>query len=125
MPFATLQGDLGATLAGALEGSRVDPQALELSLYGDPAPIPEITQSLRTLRAAGVHLSLCGFGGPTAVLGALRELPLQGLGIDPSVVQDLGEGADPLSASLVESAVLLGRSLRAQVFAQGLETPAQ
>jgi diguanylate cyclase (GGDEF)-like protein/PAS domain S-box-containing protein len=125
VPFELLQAELGAALMGELERRRVAPQALELSLYGNPAPTPEARQLLRTLRAAGVYLSLQGFGGPNALLGALRELPLQGLGIDASVVQDLGSGTDPLSASLVESAVLIGRSLRAQVFAEGLQTPAQ
>ncbi len=112
----------------------LQPERLELCVYGPP-PDAAGLQTFRALRAAGFHLSLRGFGSPDAPLELLR-LPFQGLGIDAEVVAGLtgagrngenpGKNAgDDVSAVLVETAVRLGHSFGAEVYAQGVTSAAQ
>lgn len=125
MPFGLLESGLAEMLVRTLQLHAIDSKWLELSFYGGEPLTPAALRTLHRLRATGVHLSLQHFGGLTSSLNTLRELPLESIGIDASVVSGLGEGGDPLSASLVQTAVLLGRTLGAGVFAQGVETDEQ
>lgn len=123
VPHGLLQSGSAELLVQRLQLHALAGGRLELSFYGGEALSPADLRTLQRLRAAGVHLSQQHFGGLSTSLSTLRELPLQSIGIDASVVAGLG--SDPLSASLVEATVLLGHTLGVQVFAQGVQTDEQ
>lgn len=78
--------------------------------------------ALAELRKCGVRLVLDDFGTGQASLANLRLIPIDGLKIDKSFVQDLPGGA--ASEAVVRAIVELGRSLDVTVVAEGIETAA-
>jgi EAL domain-containing protein (putative c-di-GMP-specific phosphodiesterase class I) len=72
---------------------------------------------LQQLRAAGVLIELDDFGSGFTSFGVLRDLPLDGLKIDRTLVIDTTDGGPRLLAATIESA----RSLGLKVVAEGIE----
>ena len=109
----------------ALDESGLDPRQLTL----------EITESilmrdaegtiatLERLRELGVRLAIDDFGTGYSSLSYLRRLPVDVLKIDRSFVAVVDTGPD--EAALVQSIVSLGRSLRLETVAEGIEQPGQ
>jgi diguanylate cyclase (GGDEF)-like protein/PAS domain S-box-containing protein len=116
---------LVADVQDALRESGAPPGALELelteaTLTDDADRAAGIVQALDGL---GVRLVLDHFGTGYSSLGALHRFPLDGLKIDRSFVQALGDpGGEP---HVVRSAIALGRSLELSVVAQGVESADQ
>lgn len=81
------------------------------------------SRSLERLRRQGIAISLDDFGSGHSGIGYLRELPLDQLKIDRSLVRDLDEGE--AGVSLAGAVVAMARSLDLQVLAEGVETPSQ
>jgi diguanylate cyclase (GGDEF)-like protein len=77
---------------------------------------PEV---LRQLSDAGIALAVDDFGSATSSLTALRELPLTTLKIDPSYIRAIGN--DQGGTDMVAAIIHLGRALRQQVVAQGVD----
>jgi diguanylate cyclase (GGDEF)-like protein len=75
---------------------------------------------LQRLRAAGVLIELDDFGSGFASFAALRDLPLDGLKIDRTLVIDTTDGGPQLLVATIESA----RSLGLKVVAEGIEDAA-
>ena len=136
VPVGLVSGDLVRLFIRTLESFGLEPRRLELSFYGLPSKEDGL-QALGALRAAGFHLSLRGFGGPDAPLELLR-LPFQSFGIDAGVVADLADAGsgehqdsshdrdrEDVSTVLVRTAVQLGRTLGAEVYAQGVTSAEQ
>ena len=127
LPTGLLSDALAGLCLRTLASCELQPGRLELCVYGPPPGTDGLEAFLR-LRAAGVYLSLRGFG-----MGApleLLRLPFGGLGIDAGVVAglpDAGEddAGEDVSAILVTAAVQLGRTLGAEVYAQGVTGAAQ
>ena len=117
--------DLVDDVRRALAASGLDPRLLTL----------EITESilmhdadgtiatLEQLRALGVRLAIDDFGTGYSSLSYLRRLPVDVLKIDRSFVAVVDAGPD--EAALVQSIVTLGRSLRLETVAEGIEQPGQ
>jgi len=86
---------------------------------------------LHELKRLGVALAVDDFGTGYSSLSHLSKLPIDSLKIDRSFVARLGGGASgdasagDQDAAVVQSIVLLGRSLGKQVVAEGVETEAQ
>jgi diguanylate cyclase (GGDEF)-like protein/PAS domain S-box-containing protein len=78
---------------------------------------------LDELRAMGVHLSIDDFGTGYSSLSALQQFPIGTLKIDQSFVRNAAE--DPDDATIVRTIIEMGRSLRLQVIAEGIETEQQ
>jgi diguanylate cyclase (GGDEF)-like protein/PAS domain S-box-containing protein len=78
---------------------------------------------LQALRKLGVHLALGGFGAEHSSLAALRQLPLQQVKIDCSVIQALD--TSPYPRALLQSAVLVAQALQLELVVQGIDTDAQ
>jgi EAL domain-containing protein (putative c-di-GMP-specific phosphodiesterase class I) len=79
--------------------------------------------TLQELKAMGVHLAVDDFGTGYSSLSYLRQFPIDVLKIDQSFVQELT--SDPDGSAIVTAIIDMGRSLRHQVIAEGIETAAQ
>jgi diguanylate cyclase (GGDEF)-like protein/PAS domain S-box-containing protein len=75
------------------------------------------------LRHLGVALSIDDFGTGYSSLSYLSTLPISSLKIDASFVQKLETNSS--DTEVVRAIVMLGRSLKKSVIAEGIETPAQ
>jgi diguanylate cyclase (GGDEF)-like protein/PAS domain S-box-containing protein len=112
-------------VAEALAESGLPPSSLvlevtETALVTDPDSVAE---RLCELRALGVRLALDDFGTGYSSLSYLRQFPVDVLKIDRSFVALL-DGSDD-DAAIVHGLVQLGRRLRLEVVAEGVETTAQ
>ena len=113
---------LDADVRAALAESGLRPERLEL----------EITESvlsqdnaanlsvLRALRAAGVRIAMDAFGTGYSSLGTLHRFPFDRLKIDPGFVRGLAR--DGGSVEILRALLWLGRALKIDVLAEGVET---
>jgi diguanylate cyclase (GGDEF)-like protein/PAS domain S-box-containing protein len=100
--------------------SRVELEITETTLMLDAEHTLPL---LDELRAMGVHLSIDDFGTGYSSLSALQQFPIGTLKIDQSFVRNAA--TDPDDATIVRTIIEMGRSLRLQVLAEGIETEEQ
>ncbi|GGL00565.1 sensor domain-containing protein [Deinococcus radiotolerans] len=116
-------------VAQALSGSGLRPdrvvlEVTESGLIDNPARAREVLQGLR---AQGVRVSMDDFGTGYSSLFSLRSLPVDELKIDRAFVRDLGLDTQAAreSQAIVTASVLMARSLRMELLAEGVETQVQ
>jgi EAL domain-containing protein (putative c-di-GMP-specific phosphodiesterase class I) len=78
---------------------------------------------LRELKAIDVGLDLDDFGTGYSSLKYLQSFPFASLKVDRSFVAELGTQAE--ATTIAHSIVTLGRALKLDVIAEGVETPEQ
>ena len=78
---------------------------------------------LDQLYAIGLHLAIDDFGTGYSSLSALQQFPISTLKIDKSFVRHVS--TDPDDATLVSTIVQMGRNLRLDVVAEGVESEDQ
>ena len=83
----------------------------------------DVTETLQSLRDAGVSIALDDFGTGYSSLSHLREFKVDKVKIDRSFIQHLGQMAD--SEAIVQAVTTIGRALGIQVTAEGVETTEQ
>ncbi len=109
----------------ALEKTRLDPRQLELELtesllmHDARAAVEMLTR----IKRAGIHLSIDDFGTGYSSLSYLKRFPIDALKIDRSFIRELTSNPD--DAAIATSIILMGRSLKLRVIAEGVETPSQ
>jgi diguanylate cyclase (GGDEF)-like protein/PAS domain S-box-containing protein len=105
-----------------LKETGMDPGTLELELTESVLmKHAESTESiLKTLRARGVQLAVDDFGTGYSSLSYLRKFPIDILKIDQSFVRQIT--TDPHETTIVTAVISMGRSLKLQVVAEGVET---
>jgi diguanylate cyclase (GGDEF)-like protein/PAS domain S-box-containing protein len=114
-----------AQVAAALAETGLPPSALTIEL-SERMLVEDsglIADRLAELRDLGVKLAIDDFGTGYASLAHLRQLPADIIKIDPSFVSGLGQ--DPVLTMLTKTIVQVGRDLRMQVVAEGIEQPRQ
>jgi diguanylate cyclase (GGDEF)-like protein/PAS domain S-box-containing protein len=117
--------DFLENLRGILEDTRLDPRDLELELTEGVLMqhVQSTSFALRAIKAVGVQLAVDNFGTGYSSLSQLKRFPIDALKIDRSFVQ--GITTDPDDAPVVSAAIMMGKSLRQRVIAEGVETPEQ
>jgi diguanylate cyclase (GGDEF)-like protein/PAS domain S-box-containing protein len=116
---------LGASVAGALAASGLEPDALHIELTEGTlieASGSTLTE-LRALRSLGVHLGLDDFGTGYASLTYLQRLPVDFVKIDGSFVAGV-EGSME-DRAIIEAVIGLGSALGLRVIAEGIEAEGQ
>lgn len=104
---------------------RVEPGKLKLELTESLLleNTDEVIAKMAALKELGVKFSLDDFGTGYSSLAYLKRLPLEQIKIDKSFVLDLER--DENDAAICAATISLAHSLRYQVVAEGVETPAQ
>jgi len=78
---------------------------------------------LQALQAMGMAIAIDDFGTGYSSLSYLKRFPIQTLKIDQSFIRDVVTDSD--DASIVGAMVGMGRNLKQQVVAEGVETAEQ
>ena len=119
------QGDIIGIVERALHDSGLPPRLLTVEITEGLllANSEEVLAKLDRLRAMDVTLSVDDFGTGYSSLSYLKTLPVDVLKIDRSFIGDMLDNAD--DATLVDAIIALGHSMRLEVVAEGVETPAQ
>jgi diguanylate cyclase (GGDEF)-like protein len=103
----------------------VSPTSLELeitetTLMEDPERTIKLLDELYSL---GLHLAIDDFGTGYSSLSALQQFPISTLKIDKSFVRDVATSSD--DATIVGTIIHMGKSLKMDVVAEGVETEEQ
>ncbi|EWH01634.1 EAL domain-containing protein [Halomonas sp. BC04] len=119
------QVDLAALVDRVLAETGFPPELLELELTESAVmERPEETiRVLNELKALGVQLAVDDFGTGYSSLAYLRRFPFDTLKIDRSFITNITTSPD--EASIAQTIIAMGRGLRLQVVAEGVETQAQ
>lgn len=84
---------------------------------------PETVQCLETLDKLGISIALDDFGTGYSSLSYLTEFPIKTIKIDKAFISDIT--IDKRKLELVRAIISLGRSLTAELVAEGVETGEQ
>jgi diguanylate cyclase (GGDEF)-like protein len=117
--------DLLRTITDALAQTGLAPNCLELEIT-ESSIMHDGEQTigiLRHLRQIGVHVSIDDFGTGYSSLSYLKRFPLDGLKVDRSFIKDFPLDSDRLA--IVQAIIVMARSLKLNVTAEGVETEHQ
>jgi len=117
--------DLYDTVVRVLGESGLDPMWLELELTESllMQNADSVVDTLKRFRSAGIQLSIDDFGTGYSSLSYLKRFPIDTLKIDREFIREVTTNAD--DAALATSIILMGRSLKLRVVAEGVETESQ
>ena len=112
-------------ISAILRSYELSPTSLELeitetTLMEDPKRTIKLLDELYSL---GLHLAIDDFGTGYSSLSALQQFPISTLKIDQSFVRNVAVNAD--DATIVGTIIHMGRSLKMDVVAEGVETEEQ
>ena len=103
-----------------LGGSDLELDITEAVLMADPETS---IGRLRELRSLGVRLSIDNFGTSSSSLNYLKQMPIDSLNIDQSLVHEIE--ADAGNVKICNATIALAHNLGLRVIAEGVETEAQ
>lgn len=114
--------ELPDQIAGLLRNTGVSPRKLELeitesAIMDDP---PRAMRTLSLIKDLGVSFTIDDFGTGYSSLAHLKKLPVAGMKIDKSFVQNMERDRD--NSVIVRSIVDLGHNLGLKVIAEGVES---
>jgi len=113
--------DIVERVRWVLHDTGLEPSLLELEITESALQIGDgVVAVLQELKQLGVRLALDDFGAGYSSLGSIRSLPLDRLKIDRSFVCDLQHQEN--DRSLVRAIIAMGRTLKLEVLAEGVET---
>jgi polar amino acid transport system substrate-binding protein len=115
----TLLADVNAALATS--GLPVHRLHLEITESLFVTDQKRVTAVISALRRAGVRILMDDFGAGYSSLACLSSLPLDIIKIDKSFVQTSNQDG----SAFIQAILLIARSLRLRVVAEGIETEAQ
>lgn len=103
----------------------VSPTCFELEIT-ETTLMHDVGRTIKILDALygmGLHLAIDDFGTGYSSLSALQQFPISTLKIDQSFVRDIGIDQD--NAAIVRTIIQMGRSLKLDVVAEGVENEEQ
>lgn len=117
--------DLPDIVARILEETDFPPHLLELEITESTIMrrADDVIPVLTRLRDMGIQIAIDDFGTGYSSLNYLKRFPIDVLKIDRSFVQDSATHAD--DGAILKAIIVLARSLRLKVVAEGVETSAQ
>lgn len=120
-----LRSDFANTVRTTLTNTGCRPEWLELEITESllMSRTPETVACLETLDKLGISIALDDFGTGYSSLSYLTEFPIKTIKIDKSFVSDMT--TDKRKLELVRAIISLGRSLTADLVAEGVETGEQ
>ena len=112
-------------ISSILRHYQISPTSLELEITETTLmENPERTiKLLDELYALGLYLAIDDFGTGYSSLSALQQFPISTLKIDKSFVRDVATNSD--DATIVGTIIHMGKSLKMDVVAEGVETEGQ
>lgn len=96
---------------------------LELTESGLLTNVEQSLTTIERLKGLGVRLSIDDFGTGYSSLSYLRQFKVETLKVDQSFVRNIGSDTEDLE--IVRAVVQLGKTLRLNVIAEGVETAQQ
>ncbi|HLF96050.1 MAG TPA: EAL domain-containing protein [Methylococcaceae bacterium] len=119
------QEDFVAQVHAVLVETGADPARLVFELTESLVleNVEHVIRTMHVLKDWGIGFSLDDFGTGYSSLAYLKRLPLNELKIDQGFVRDIPGDAD--SCVIAQAIHALGKSLRLNVIAEGVETEAQ
>lgn len=119
------QPNLPGVIAKILKEEKLHPSYLELEITESMAmgDINHAVAMLRTLKDMGIKVVIDDFGTGYSSLSYLKRLPIDGLKIDRSFIQNIL--TDPDDAAIVNVIITLAKTLNLSVTAEGVETVGQ
>ncbi len=118
-------GNLADLVRDTLQRTGLPASALELELTESILlqKTDVAVARLRALKQMGVLLSIDDFGTGYSSLSYLKRFPVDTLKIDQSFVREVT--TDPEDAAITTSIILMGKSLKLKIVAEGVETESQ
>jgi EAL domain-containing protein (putative c-di-GMP-specific phosphodiesterase class I) len=119
------RGDFIQTVSGVLKEADFQPDCLEMEINESIIVQDEKTvfAGLKKLKEIGIRLTVDDFGSGFSSLSYLKKLPLDGIKIDRSVIQDMLIDSD--KRTMVSAIIATAHSLGLRVTAVGVETKEQ
>jgi len=117
-----VQPDLVDFVKQVLHDTELDPCALKLEITENVIieNPEEMIDTLSRLKALGVRLYIDDFGTGYSSLSYLHRLPIDGLKIDRSFINNMGENGE--NQQIVRTIILLAHDMNIDCIAEGLET---
>lgn len=116
------QADLPERLTQTLHYYGVPAECIELEIT-ERATIGSYDEALARLRQLGVRLVIDDFGRGVSSLSRLAALPVDAIKIDRGFIAEITQSS--AQRAVVKTILALGRELKLDVIAQGVETPEQ
>ena len=120
------RGDFAERLLAKLDHAGIPPGCIQVEVTESVLlghSIEQIEHTFGELAKMGVRLALDDFGTGFASLTHLKRFPIEIIKIDRSFVRDLQIDAE--DGAIVDALIGLGRALKIEVIAEGIETSAQ
>jgi len=119
------QADFFLRLRAAMTRHHTPASMLELEISESLAMDLDsrVLDQLRTLRDDGVRIAIDDFGTGYSNLTRLRDLPVDRVKIDRSLVRDIERSAE--ARTICSAVIVMIQGLGLEVVAEGVETPAQ
>jgi EAL domain-containing protein (putative c-di-GMP-specific phosphodiesterase class I) len=119
------QPDLFDFVCRTLEETGLDPKSLLIEITESVVITHQESMAavLNRLKALGVHIYIDDFGTGYSSLSYLHNLPIDGLKIDRSFIQKIGDKGEGME--IIKTILMLARDINVAVIAEGLETAKQ
>lgn len=113
------------SMKAAIMETGVDAHRIDLEITESMAMrnLDQTIEILTELRQLGCTISVDDFGVGYSSLGQLKRLPAQSLKIDRSFIAQVPE--DPNSCSITEAIIAMGKRLKLNIIAEGVEQTSQ
>ena len=124
-PFQFQQQNVVHRIASILQETGLESQYLTLEITESMAmqQVESAIHKLQALKEMGIKVSIDDFGTGYSSLSYLKKFPIDSLKIDQSFIREIVQ--NPEDATIVRAIIVMARSLKRQIIAEGVETEEQ